>query len=308
MALQPMLGQHERVHEDYDLFVEIVDAGSLAAAGRRLRISPAMVSKRLARLETRLGAQLVHRTTRRLQVTDVGRTFYEDVSRIVEATRAAEARVAGRIGQPGGPLRVSAPTSFGRLHVVPHLKGFLDRYPKVELAIDLDDGFVDLLGERIDVAIRISPPPAKSLDACLLAENRRILCASPAYLASHGEPKTLDDLADHRLLAADHQLPWRLEGPEGPATIDGQSAVRTNSSEVARDLALAGLGIALRSTWDIGPALRDGRLVRVLCDVSGATDVAIYAVQPRGARDTPNASAFIAHFRDIFSPQPPWDR
>jgi len=308
MALQPMLGQHEAMHEDYDLFVEIIDAGSLAAAGRRLRISPAMVSKRLARLEARLGAQLVHRTTRRLLVTEVGQTFYEDVRRIVEATRAAEARVAGRIGQPAGPLRVSAPTSFGRLHVVPHLKSFLDLHPRIELAIDLDDGFVDLLGERIDVAIRISPPPAKSLDASLLAENHRILCASPAYLSAHGAPASLDELNAHRLLAADHQLPWRLEGPDGPVTVDGQSAVRTNSSEVARDLALAGLGIALRSTWDVGPALRDGRLIRVLDTYRGATDVAIYAVQPRGARDTPNASAFIRHVRAIFSPQPPWDR
>ncbi|WP_374651677.1 LysR family transcriptional regulator [Rhizorhabdus sp.] len=296
------------MHEDYDLFVEIIDAGSLAAAGRRLRISPAMVSKRLARLEARLGAQLVHRTTRRLLVTEVGQAFYEDVRRIVEATRAAEARVAGRIGQPAGPLRVSAPTSFGRLHVVPHLKNFLDLHPRIELAIDLDDGFVDLLGERIDVAIRISPPPAKSLDACLLAENHRILCASPAYLAVHGTPTSLDELNAHRLLAADHQLPWRLEGPDGPVTVDGQSTVRTNSSEVARDLALAGMGIALRSTWDVGPALRDGRLIRVLDTYRGATDVAIYAVQPRGARDTPNASAFIRHVRAIFSPQPPWDR
>ncbi len=303
-----MLGQHEAMHEDYDLFVEIIDAGSLAAAGRRLRISPAMVSKRLARLEARLGAQLVHRTTRRLLVTEVGQAFYEDVRRIVEATRAAEARVAGRIGQPAGPLRVSAPTSFGRLHVVPHLKNFLDLHPRIELAIDLDDGFVDLLGERIDVAIRISPPPAKSLDACLLAENHRILCASPAYLAVHGTPTSLDELNAHRLLAADHQLPWRLEGPDGPVTVDGQSTVRTNSSEVARDLALAGMGIALRSTWDVGPALRDGRLIRVLDTYRGATDVAIYAVQPRGARDTPNASAFIRHVRAIFSPQPPWDR
>ncbi|MFP5454427.1 MAG: LysR family transcriptional regulator [Alphaproteobacteria bacterium] len=296
------------MHEDYDLFVEIIDAGSLAAAGRRLRISPAMVSKRLARLEARLGAQLVHRTTRRLLVTEVGQAFYEDVRRIVEATRAAEARVAGRIGQPAGPLRVSAPTSFGRLHVVPHLKNFLDLHPRIELAIDLEDGFVDLLGERIDVAIRISPPPAKSLDACLLAENHRILCASPAYLAVHGTPTSLDELNAHRLLAADHQLPWRLEGPDGPVTVDGQSTVRTNSSEVARDLALAGMGIALRSTWDVGPALRDGRLIRVLDTYRGATDVAIYAVQPRGARDTPNASAFIRHVRAIFSPQPPWDR
>jgi DNA-binding transcriptional LysR family regulator len=296
------------MHEDYALYAAIVEAGSLSAAGRLLRISPAMVSKRLARLEARLGVTLVHRTTRRLLLTDVGQAFYEDVRRILEATRAAEARVAGRIGQPGGPLRVSAPTSFGRLHIVPHLKPFLDRHSRIALTLDLDDGFVDLLGERIDVAIRIAAEPSGSLVAHRLAENHRILCAAPAYLAEHGAPEKLSDLTHHRLLAAVHQLPWRLEGPDGPVSVEGESAVRTNSSEVARDLSLAGLGIALRSTWDVGPALRDGRLVRIFPDHRGATDVAIYAVQPRGSEDAPNSRAFVDHFRALFSPVAPWDR
>lgn len=296
------------MHEDYNLFVTIVEAGSLSAAGRRLRISPAMVSKRLARLEARLGATLVHRTTRRLLLTEVGQGFHEDASRILDAIRTAEARVAGQIGQPGGRLRISAPTSFGRLHIAPYLKDFLDRFPRVELSLDLDDGFVDLLGERIDIAIRIAAQPGGSMIGHQLAENRRILCAAPAYLAAHGTPESLSDLSRHRLLAADHQLPWRLEGPDGPVNIDGTSAVRTNSSEVARELTIAGLGIALRSTWDIGPALRGGSLVRILPEISGATDVAIYAVQPRGAADAPNARAFVDHFRALFSPVPPWDR
>lgn len=296
------------MHEDYNLFVAIVEAGSLSAAGRRLRISPAMVSKRLARLEARLGATLVHRTTRRLLLTDVGQGFYEDATRILEAVRAAEARVSGRTGQPGGRLRVSAPTSFGRMHVAPYLKDFLDRFPKVDLSLDLDDGFVDLLDQRIDVAIRIATEPGGSLIAHHLAENRRILCAAPAYLAAHGTPASIAELARHRLLAADHQFPWRLEGPDGPVNLDGTSAVRTNSSEVARELTIAGLGIALRSTWDIGLALRDGSLVRVLADVGGASDVAIYAVQPRGSAGQPGAQAFIDHFQALFSPVPPWDR
>ncbi|KRB86020.1 LysR family transcriptional regulator [Sphingomonas sp. Root710] len=296
------------MNEDYALFVAIVESGSLSAAGRRLRISPAMVSKRLARLEARLGSTLVHRTTRRLVLTDVGQGFYEDVRHILEATRLAEARVAGRIGQPGGPLRVAAPTSFGRMHIAPYLKDFLDRFPRIELSLDLDDGFVDLLGERIDVAIRIAAEPTGSLIGHRLAENHRILCAAPAYLAEHGAPETIEALGDHRLLAAVHQLPWRLEGPGGPIAIEGASAVRTNSSEVARELTIAGLGIALRSTWDVGPALRDGALVRILPDICGATDVAIYAVQPRGAENAPNARAFVDHFRAIFSPVAPWDR
>lgn len=296
------------MQDDYALFVSIVEAGSLSAAGRRLRISPAMVSKRLARLESRLGAPLLHRTTRRLVLTEAGQAFYEDVAAIVEASRAAEARVAGRVGQPGGRLRVSAPTSFGRLHIVPHLATFLARFPRVELELDLDDGFVDLLAERIDVAIRISPAPGGSLVAHRLADNHRILCAAPSYIAAHGTPASIADLSRHRLLAAVHQLPWRLESPNGAISVDGESVVRTNSSEVARDLTIAGLGIALRSTWDIGPALRDGSLIHVLPEAAGATDVAIYAVQPRGAESVAGARAFVDHFRALFSPVPPWDR
>lgn len=308
MAISRVIGQQIGVQEDYALFVAIVEAGSLSGAGRRLRISPAMVSKRLARLETRLGAALARRTTRRLQLTEVGQAFYEDVRRILEATRAAEARVAGRIGQPGGRLRVSAPTSFGRMHIAPFLKDFLDRYPRIELSLDLDDGFIDLFDERIDVAIRITADPGASLVVHRLAENRRILCASPSYLAAHGVPQTIAELGGHRLLAAEHQLPWRLEGSNGPVVFDGVSTVRTNSSEVARELTIAGLGIALRSTWDIGSALRDGSLVRILPGITGASDVAIYAVQPRGSEDAPNVRAFVEHFRALFSPVPPWDR
>ena len=296
------------MQEDYSLFVAIVETGSLSAAGRRLRISPAMVSKRLARLEARLGSTLVHRTTRRLVLSDVGQGFYEDVRHILEATRAAEARVAGRIGQPGGPLRISAPTSFARLHIVPYLKDFLDRFPKIEMSLDLDDRFVDLFDERIDVSIRISAEPPGSLIAHRLAGNHRILCASPDYLAAHGAPASVAELDQHRLLAAVHQFPWRLEGPDGPISMDGTSAVRTNSSEVARDLTIAGFGIALRSTWDIGPPLRDGTLLRILPEIAGATDVAIYAVQPRGAENAPNGRAFVDYFRALFSPVAPWDR
>lgn len=294
--------------EDYALFVAIVEAGSLSAAGRRLRISPAMVSKRLARLEARLGAVLVHRTTRRLVLTDVGQSFFEDIRGILEATRAAEARVSGKVGQPGGGLRISAPTSFGRLHVAPYLREFLDLFPRIELSLDLDDGYVDLLDERIDVAIRIGAEPSGSLIAHRLADNSRILCAAPAYLAEHGAPQGIADLARHKLLAAEQQLPWRLEGPDGPISIDGVSTVRTNSSEVARELTIAGLGIALRSTWDVGPALRDGSLVRILPEIGGAPDVAVYAVQPRGTEDAPNARAFIRHLQSLFSPAAPWDR
>lgn len=267
---------------DYALFAEIVAAGSLSAAARRMGVSPAMVSKRLAALEHRLGVALVHRTTRRLSLTARGESFHQDITTILASVEAAEARVRGVEGRPAGPLRLSAPTSFGRLHLAPHLTPFLDAHPEVRLTLDLSDGFSDLVGERIDLALRIAAAIPPGLEARRLATSRRILCAAPAYLAANGRPESLKGLSDHRLLAAEGQTPWRLTGPRGPRDIAIDSHVRTNSSEVVRELAAAGLGIALRSLWDVSDDLAAGRLVRVLEDVEGSSDVGVYAVRPRG--------------------------
>ena len=294
--------------DDYALFAAIVEEGSLSAAGRALKLSPAMVSKRLAALETRLGARLIQRTTRRSVLTDVGQAFYEQVVAILSAIRQAELMVAGRTGTPSGRLRVSVPTSFGRMHIAPWLKDFLDAYPGIALDIDLTDHFVDLVAERIDVAVRIGLPPDSTLAAHRLAPNRRLLCASPGYIAAHSAPGGTDDLRGHALLAATGQLPWRLTGPAGPVVIDGDSRVRTNSSEVVRELVLAGAGIALRSTWDIAEQLRAGALIRILPDHEGTSDVGIYAVRPRADLISPNVQAFIGFLDRLYAPTPPWDR
>jgi DNA-binding transcriptional LysR family regulator len=292
---------------DYGLFARIVEGGSLSAAGRAVGLSPAMVSKRLARLEARLGTRLVNRTTRRLALTADGEQFHRDVLAILAAVEAAEARVGRKQGAPAGLLRVSAPTSFGRLHVAPAIKGFLDAYPGIELEIDLSDGFVDLVEDRIDVAIRIAARIGPGLVGHRLGSNRRILCAAPAYLARHGTPARIKDLGRERLLAATGQLPWRLDGPGGPITVQGRSHVRTNSSEVVRELTLAGVGIALRSLWDVWQEMAEGRLVRVLPDHEGAADVGIHAVYPRAAIVPPAVPAFVAYLRGLYASPAPWD-
>jgi DNA-binding transcriptional LysR family regulator len=292
---------------DYALFAKVVAAGSLSAAGREMHLSPAMVSKRLARLEQRLGARLIHRTTRRLATTEVGQTFYEDVVAILAAAKAAEAKVAGLADMPSGRLHVSAPTSFGRLHIAPYLKDFLDAYPGVELELDLSDGFVDLIENRVDLAIRISATTDGSLVAQRLAANRRVICAAPAYLEKHGTPTTLEMLAGHRLLAATNQTPWRLESNKGARTIAVESAVRTNSSEVVRELAIAGFGIALRSTWDVGAELRAGALVQILPTWEGASDVAVFAVHPRNSLVPAHVKAFVSYLTSLYNPVPPWE-
>ncbi len=292
---------------DYALFARIVESGSLSGAGREMRLSPAMVSKRLAQLEQRLGARLIYRTTRRLSTTDVGQAFYEDVVAILAASRAAEAKVAGRADAPAGRLRVSAPTSFGRMHIAPHLAGFIEQYPRVNLELLLTDDFTDILAERVDLAIRITNKIDAAFASDLLAPNHRILCAAPSYLKEHGAPKKLEDLSRHHLLAAANQTQWRLQGPRGQRTKDIHSRVSTNSSEVIRELAVGGLGVALRSSWDIFRELQSGALVRVLPDWSGSTDVALYALRPYSPLAPINVRALISHLRDVYGPKPYWE-
>ena len=301
MTTRVSFARRKTIDADLRLFATIVDSGSLAAAGRRLGISPAMVSKRLARLEGRLGVRLVQRTTRSLALTPRGAQFHREVAAILDALAQAEARVTDALPDPSGPLVVSAPTSFGRLHIAPVLKPFLDRHPALDLRLDLSDDYVD--ATRIDLAIRITADVPHGLAARRLATSRRVLCAAPAYLEEYGCPPDTDALTRHSLLAATGQLPWRLSGG---VTIAGTSHVATNSSEVVRELAIAGVGIALRSLWDVSAALADGRLVRVLPDIEGAADVAVFAVNARGPQSR-GAAALSDYLADLWSPTPPWD-
>lgn len=280
------------IDADYALFAAVVEAGSIAGGARSRGLSAPMASKRLQRLEARLGARLVQRTTRRLTLTAVGERLHGDLVTILAAATAAEARVTGQAGMVTGTLRIAAPTSFARLHLAPGLHDFAAAYPRVALDVRLSDGFTDLLAERIDVAIRIAADVPAGLERRRVSSSRRVLCAAPAYLADHGAPASLAELSRHRLLAADAQLPWRLVQDGRERRVDGTSAVRTNSSELVRELAVAGMGIALRSLWDVGALLADGRLIRVLPEWEGSRDVAIWTVWPRAPIVSPAVLAF----------------
>ncbi|KQM13317.1 LysR family transcriptional regulator [Novosphingobium sp. Leaf2] len=286
---------------DLPLFVKVAELGSFSAAGQALGISAAMMSKRIMRLEARLGARLLHRTTRKVALTDTGAQLFHELTAIMEALTAAEQRVTNRTRLPSGPLRVAAPTSFGRLHVAPLIGPFLAAYPRVQLHLRLSDAYVDLLDGRFDVAVRVTSAIPPNLQARRLAANRRILCASPAYLAAYGAPRHLQDLAEHRLLAADGQLPWQLVFGTRRKTVEGTSFVRTNSSEIVRELATSGLGIALRSLWDVQDLLNDGRLHPVLPGWEGPADLAIYAVHPKGPGQPAAVQAFTDFLRDAFA-------
>ncbi len=266
-----------------------------------------MISKRLGRLEDSLGARLLNRTTRHISLTEAGRAFHEHIQAALTAIDAAESAASGGASQANGVLRISAPSVFSRLHITPRLGPLLDKHPGLMLSLDINDGYTDLVAGEIDVAIRIMVPENSSLIARRLAPNRRLLCASPDYLARFGTPQTLDDLAGHRLLNASSFVRWRMEGPEGPVTVRPSSVIETNSSDAVREMVLAGMGISLRSTWDVSAALRDGSLVRLLPQYRGASDIGIYAVYSSRRFVPLKTRIFVDYLTALYGSPPYWD-
>ncbi|MCB1384058.1 MAG: LysR family transcriptional regulator [Notoacmeibacter sp.] len=292
---------------DYQIFARVVASGSLSAAGRELGLSPAVVSKRLRKLEEGLGTRLIQRTTRQIALTEAGQGFYERITAILDAVGEAEDFVTRRSAQPRGTLKVSAPTSFGRMHIAPHLRSFMQANPDLSISLVLSDEFVDIVGEGFDLAIRIAELTDSSLVARRLAPVQRFLVASADYLECHGTPETIDDLSAHVLLPAHNNEPWRLEGPEGALTYRPEGPLHTNSSEVLRQAVLSGLGIALRSTWDVGPELADGTLRRVLPEWSASRNVAVHAVYPSRHFLPAKVRLFIDFLGELYGPAPYWE-
>jgi DNA-binding transcriptional LysR family regulator len=295
--------------QEMAIFSKVVAAGSLSGAARDLGLSPALISRRLAALEARLGVRLVNRTTRSLNLTVEGTRYYESCTRVLADIEEADAEVsAGRI-EPQGALKVALPASFGHLHVAPLVPRFASLYPKVQLALSLSDRAVNVMDEGFDVAIVIARLADSSLAARKLAPNRRVVCASPAYLAAHGAPRTPDDLARHNcLVSADFVSNWEYKDPEGrPAAVRVQGSYSSDNWEVLREWAVAGLGIALKSTWDVHRQLQDGSLVALLPGYTFHSDVAIYAVYPHRRFLPAKTRVFIEFLAERFGPEPYWD-
>ncbi|MBX9925077.1 MAG: LysR family transcriptional regulator [Hyphomicrobiaceae bacterium] len=293
---------------DLEIFARVARTGNMSAAGREMGLSPAVVSKRISLLEDRLGARLFQRTTRQLTLTETGEGYFKRVVDILSLVEEAEDFVSRRNTKPRGVLKVSAPTSFGRLHVTPHLKAFLERYPDIELEIQLSDTFVDIIREGFDLAIRIGELQDSSLVAKKLAPDHRVLCASPGYAASAGGLKAINDLSLVNCLAAGPHESWRLEGPDGAHSARINSNLKTNSCEFVREAILAGLGVGLRSTWEVGDDLKRGALVRVLPEWRGAASNAIHAVYPSREFMPAKVNVFIEHLADTYGPEPYWDQ
>lgn len=297
---------------DLNLFLRVLDRRSISAAARQLDLSVAVASKRLKRLERRLGVRLLHRTTRQLQPTPEGILLAEHSRALVEDLEIVTNSLGDTAKSIAGTLRVTIPASFGRLYVSPLLPQFMAKHPRLRLHIDLSDRVKDLVAEGFDLAIRIGTLRNSDLVATRLVANRRILCASPAYLRKHGTPKTPADLAEHEclLVAAGRESSdvWRLTGPDGrEMDVRVRSRLKSNLGEVIRDAALGGLGIAAHSTWHVCDDLCAGRLKHVLPEYE-LPDSAIYALMPERRMLMPRVRAFVEFLKARFGDPPPWER
>ena len=293
---------------DLDIFARVARTGNMSAAGREMSLSPAVVSKRISLLEDRLGARLFQRTTRQLTLTETGEGYFKRVVDILSLVEEAEDYVSRRNVKPRGLLKISAPTSFNRLHIAPHVPELLARYPDIEIEMHLTDHFVDIIREGFDLAIRIGELEDSSLVARKLANENRVMCATPGYLEKAGTPTSIGDLDAHNCLVAGAQDVWRLEGPEGHQDIRVKGNIRSNSAEFVRSALMQGIGIALRATWDIGPELARGELQVVLPGYTGTTKNAIYAVYPCREFMPAKVNVFIEFLSELYSGKPSWEK
>jgi DNA-binding transcriptional LysR family regulator len=292
-------------------FRDIVETGSISAASRKQRRSPAVLSRQLAALERRFGVKLVHRTTRALSLTPDGATLFDGCRRALQEIEATEESVAQRRATVSGRLVVSVPGSFGRKHVAPHVPAFLAAHPEIELVIHFSERLVNLVEEGIDLAIRIARLKDSSLVAVRLARNRRVVCGSPAYLARRGIPQHPADLLQHEcLVLGDHlaqRNKWTFRAGKRLIEVPVHGALTCNDGAVVRDWARAGLGLAWRSTWEVGDDLRSGNLVSVL-DAYAIGDNDVYAVYPSRRNVAAKVRVFVEFLRAQFGEVPYWDR
>jgi DNA-binding transcriptional LysR family regulator len=290
--------------EGLSVFVRTVREGSFSAAARALELTPSAVSKQIGRLEDRLTVRLFNRTTRRLSLTEEGAAFYERAGRILADLEDAAEAVSSLKTVPRGRLRVTMPTAFGVIHLLPALPGFLARHPEMTLEIDLNDRFVNMIEEGFDLALRIGDMEDSSLIGRRLAANRRVLAAAPGYLAGRPAPERPEDLAAHNCLIYTYRPQrhdWRLvdaAGQESVVTVTGN--LETNNPMMLRSAALSGLGVTLLPLWIIGPDIKAGRLQCVLPDFHWP-DSAIHAVYPPGRHLSAKVRSFVDFLVEQFA-------
>lgn len=288
-------------------FLCVAEAGSITAAAQRLGLAKSVVSERLAELERALGAQLIQRTTRRSTLTENGRTFLARARRLLSEAEDAVAELAQRGSDLVGPLRLSAPVSFGALRLAEPLFTFMRQHPRIELSLELDDHFVDPAADGFDAVVRHGPVLDSRLIAHRLVSSTRHLVGSPEYLAQAGPVACLEDLSAHRaILYSRRGADWRFEGPKGAIVIRPRAALRLNNGLMMRSAALAGLGIALLPRFVVHEDLTAGRLLVIDAGLppQGAE---LFVAHPRDRATSGKIKALVAHLRAAFGDPAFWE-
>jgi len=297
--------------KELETFVAVATLGSLSAAARAERLAPAMIGRRVDSLEARLGVKLMVRTTRRITLTLEGNAFLEEAQRILRDLEDAESMVSQGSATPTGQLRITAPAGFGRRHVAPLLPAFLDRHERLSASLELTDSITDLVAGRYDCAVRIGDMPDSSLVSVRLADNRRLVVASPDYLAQHGTPRSPADLLAHNCLtlgpSGSQNRGWLFRsGDETVAQRVGGNLACTDGAALL-DWVLSGRGLAWRSLWEVNAALRSGRLVSVLDDYAAPPN-GIYAVFAQRKHLPLRVRLFVDFLRQQYAQPDYWAR
>ncbi|HJW03989.1 MAG TPA: LysR family transcriptional regulator [Azospira sp.] len=295
----------------WESFVKVVENGSMAAAARRLDCTRAQISKQIGELEQAFGVRLFERSTRKLSLTPAGEEFYQHALRALEAIESTEFAVKHLGDVPRGVLRISATVCFGRLYIAPLLPRLLAKYPELECELILSDQVVDLVEDRIDLALRLTKAPPEEAVAKPLVLLQRVICAAPAYLAAHGTPKTPQDLLQHQCfsyLMTDNRV-WQLADRQGNETsIPVRSRCQFNSIDCIHQAVLAGQGLAILPTYLCANSLARGDLVTVLDDYVPQVRMGhyLYACYTPSRVRVPKVRVFLAELEELFHPVPPW--
>ena len=294
-----------------EAFIAVVEHGSMAAAALTQDVTPVMIGRRINALEARLGVKLLHRSTRRIAVTEQGAVFMEQCKKALGELDRAELLVAEGRHKATGHLIVSAPAAFGRKHVAPHAPDFLRANPDVRISFNLTDRVVDLVREGYDVGIRIGGAIDPNFVAIRLASNKRVVCGTPAYFAKHGVPRPLDDLARHNCLAFNlqggQQRGWYFQQNGKAVTVKVNGNLDCNDGELLHRWMGEGLGLGWRSTWEIQPELESGALMTVLDDYA-LPDYDILAVYPQQRPVPAKIRFFIEHLKTVYGQAGYWSR
>ncbi len=293
--------------EHLALFVKVASTHNISSAGNELGLSPAVASSYISKLENGLGVRLVHRTTRKVSLTEEGVAFLPHAEDVLSSVDAAKASIGVGNSSPRGTLRVAAPASFGRMHLIPALTDFLKLYPDLNVDFRLSDTIVDLVEGGFDVAIRNSALKDSTLIAKKLASDNRVVCASPEYIRQHGAPNTPEDLKQHKCIHLMGLDEWDFKSDSGPIHVKTKGYFRTDNGEAVRDACINGLGITINSKWSVYKNLKQGELVPVLSNYPLVSHAAIWAVYPSSRLLAPKVRAFIDYFSAYFGETPYWE-